>query len=53
MRVFSAGIATETNTFATLPTGMGHFVLGGFHRPGLAEQHGAARLSDQNPDDPR
>lgn len=38
MRVFSAGIATETNTFATLPTGMGHFALGGIHRRGQARE---------------
>lgn len=38
MRVFSAGIATETNTFATLPTGMGHFALGGIHRRGQVRE---------------
>jgi microcystin degradation protein MlrC len=36
MKVFVAGIATETNTFATLPTGMGHFIEAGIHRCGEA-----------------
>ncbi len=43
MRVFSAGIATETNTFASLPTGMGHYVQTGIHRLGQARE--AAHLS--------
>jgi microcystin degradation protein MlrC len=34
MRVFFAGIVTETNTFATLPTGMGHYLESGLHRRG-------------------
>lgn len=32
MKVFVAGIATETNTFAPLPTGMGHFEAMGIRR---------------------
>jgi len=35
MRIFVAGIATETNTFATLPTG-----LGGFEAMGIRRRNG-------------
>ena len=47
MRVFSAGIATETNTFATLPTGMGHFVLGGVHRRGQVREDAALQPTER------
>lgn len=47
MKVFSAGIATETNTFATLPTGMGHFGLGGIHRRGQAREDSALHPTER------
>ncbi|MDO8773299.1 MAG: M81 family metallopeptidase [Burkholderiaceae bacterium] len=34
MRIFSAGLATETNTFAPMPTGMGDFVARGYFPAG-------------------
>jgi microcystin degradation protein MlrC len=34
MRVFTASLATETNTFAPLPTGLAAFHEGGYHPAG-------------------
>ncbi|WP_103308663.1 MULTISPECIES: M81 family metallopeptidase [unclassified Pseudomonas] len=39
MRVFSAGIGTETNTFSPLPTGLEAFRLGGYYPAGQHPQH--------------
>ena len=47
MRVFSAGIATETNTFATLPTGMGHFAQAGIHRRGQVRDDAALHPTER------
>ena len=32
MRIFAAGLNTETNTFVPQPTGMRGFEIGGLHR---------------------
>ena len=47
MRVFCAGIATETNTFATLPTGMGHFAQAGIHRRGQTREDAALHPTER------
>jgi microcystin degradation protein MlrC len=41
MRIFTAGIVTETNTFAPTPTGMKGFATGGIYR-GNASTAGSA-----------
>jgi microcystin degradation protein MlrC len=39
MRIFTAGIATETNTFAPLPTGLAAFREGGYYPAGTHPPH--------------
>ena len=39
MRVFTAALATETNTFAPLPTGLASFREAGFHPAGMHPDH--------------
>lgn len=39
MRIFTAGIATETNTFAPLPTGLEAFREGGYYPAGAHPPH--------------
>jgi microcystin degradation protein MlrC len=39
MRVFTATLATETNTFAPLPTGLAAFREGGYHPAGTHPDH--------------
>lgn len=39
MRIFTAGIATETNTFAPLPTGLASFREGGYYPAGSHPPH--------------
>ena len=39
MRVFTAALATETNTFAPLPTGLASFREAGFHPAGTHPDH--------------
>jgi hypothetical protein len=39
MRVFSAALATETNTFAPMPTGLASFRERGYYRAGTHPDH--------------